>query len=75
MSTAESQATQPDQAWQSPKDQMIAILQGLPADSSVEELLTELSMVKMIKEGVEDYKAGRVISHEEVGERIKKWQS
>lgn len=62
--------------WQSPKDQMIAILQNQPDDSSFDELLTELAMERMIARGRADYDAGRTMSHEEVGEWIKsKWRS
>lgn len=56
------------------KEVLIKAIQGQPEDSSAEEIVRELIMHQMILEGLEDVRAGRTISHEEMGERIKSWQ-
>lgn len=63
-------ASQQD-TWQSPKDQMIAILQNQPDDSSFDELLRELAMARSIERGLQDADAGRVVSNEEAKRRIR----
>ncbi len=56
-----------------PKDHMIQTIQNLPDDSSYEEILREMAVVRMIERGLEDSDAGRTISHEEMGRRIASW--
>ena len=57
------------------KEKMFSILHSLPDDSSYDDLLKELAMARMIDRGLADLKAGRTISHEEVGKRIESWRS
>ncbi|WHZ26177.1 MAG: hypothetical protein OJF51_000972 [Nitrospira sp.] len=40
-----------------------------------DELLRELAFARMIDRGLADSDAGKIISHEEMGRRIKTWQS
>lgn len=56
------------------KEVLTKAIQAQPDDSSAEEIVRELIMHQMILEGLEDVRAGRTISHEEMGERIKSWQ-
>ena len=56
------------------KEVLIKAIQAQPDDSSAEEIVRELIMHQMVLEGLEDVRAGRTISHEEMGERIKLWQ-
>ena len=56
------------------KEVLIKAIQAQPDDSSAEEIVRELIMHQMVLEGLEDVRAGRTISHEEMGERIKSWQ-
>lgn len=56
-----------------PKEHMIRTIQGLPDDSSYDEILRELAFARMIDRGLEDSEAGRTISHEEMGRRIASW--
>ncbi len=58
----------------SAKEQIAKILQNQPDDSSYGEILRELSFARMVKRGLADSDAGRTISHEEMGRRIKTWQ-
>ena len=59
----------------SPRQQMISILENQPEDSSYDELLRELEMVRQINLGLKDVDEGRVKSHEEVGQIIQSWQN
>ena len=57
----------------SAKEQIAKILQDQPDDSSYEEILRELALAQMVDRGLADSDAGRTISHEEMGRRIKTW--
>lgn len=59
----------------SAKEQIAKILEDQPDDSSFDELLRELAFARMIDRGLAGSEAGKVISHEEMGRRIKTWQS
>jgi len=56
------------------KERMVEIIDQQPDDSSYEEILRELAFARMIDRGLEDSRAGRTISHEEMGRRISTWQ-
>jgi predicted transcriptional regulator len=58
----------------SAKERIAKILQDQPDDSSYDELLRELAFGRMIDRGLADSDAGKTISHEEMGRRIKTWQ-
>lgn len=58
-----------------PRDMMIALLQDQPADSSYDDLMRQLAMTRMMDRGAADLKAGRTLSHEDVGKRIASWRS
>ncbi len=55
------------------KEIMIKIIQEQPEDSNFDEILRELAFAKMVNQGLADSDAKRVISHKEMGERIKLW--
>jgi hypothetical protein len=59
----------------SPKDRMIEVIQGQPDDSSYDELLRELAIVRMVQRGLDDVEAGRTITHEELLRKIESWQN
>ena len=56
------------------KDIMIKIIQEQPEDSNFDEILRELAFTKMVNRGLADSDAGRIISHDEIGKRLKSWQ-
>ena len=58
----------------SPKQQMIAVLQQQPDDSTYDELLRELAFAKSIERGLQDVVAGRTVTNEEVKQRIESWR-
>ena len=59
----------------SAKEQIAKILQDQPDDSSYDEILRELAFARMVEKGLVDSDAGRTISHEEMGRRIKTWRN
>ena len=56
------------------KEKMTAIIQNQPDDSSYDEILKELAFARMVERGLEASRAGRTISNEEMGRRIRSWQ-
>jgi predicted transcriptional regulator len=57
-----------------PKEELKVLLENQPEDSSSEELIRELAFHVMVQRGLADSDAGRTISHEEMGRRIRSWQ-
>ena len=51
------------------------IIQSLPDDASYDEILKELAFAKMIEQGLDDSENNRVISNEEMEQKILEWQS
>jgi len=56
------------------KERMVEIVQEQPDDSTYEEILRELAFARMVDRGLEDSRAGRTISHEDMERRIRTWQ-
>ena len=56
------------------KEKMTQIIKAQPEDSTYEEILRELAFELMVERGLQDSRANRVISNEEMGNRIRKWQ-
>jgi len=50
------------------------IIQSLPDDSSYNEILKELAFAKMIEQGLDDSENNRIISNEEMEQKILQWQ-
>jgi predicted transcriptional regulator len=57
------------------KDELVRIIQDQPDDSSYDEILRELALRRMIERGLADSDAGRTITHEEMGRRIRSWRA
>lgn len=57
-----------------PKEELQVLIESQPEDSSSEEIVRELAFHVMVQRGLTDSDAGRVISHEEMGRRIRSWQ-
>lgn len=58
----------------SAKQDVLAIVEQQPDDSSYDEILRELLWQRMVLRGLADSLAGRTISHEEMGRRIRTWR-
>jgi predicted transcriptional regulator len=56
------------------KDTVRELLDRLPDDCSLEDILYHLYVVQAVNRGLADAEAGRTLSHEEVRERLRrKW--
>lgn len=57
------------------KDTVRALLDRLPDDCSLDDVLYHLYVVRAVERGIADGEAGRVIPHEQVAEDLRrKWQ-
>jgi len=56
------------------KERMTDVILEQPEDSSYEEILRELAFEQMIERGLKDSRESKVISSEEMSNRIKAWQ-
>jgi predicted transcriptional regulator len=56
------------------KEKMHDIIDHQPDDSSFDEILHELLFARMVERGKNDHSNGRVLSNEEVKNRMDKWQ-
>jgi hypothetical protein len=53
---------------------MQQIIQSQPEDSTYEEILRELAVARMVERGLDDMRAKRVISNDDMEHRIRTWQ-
>ncbi|MBF0560246.1 MAG: hypothetical protein HQL08_15865 [Nitrospirae bacterium] len=56
------------------KEKIREVIDAQPDDASYDEIIRELAFGQMVERGLEDSRAGRVISNEEMQRRIKAWQ-
>lgn len=56
------------------KEKMKDLIEDQPDDATYEEILKELAFANMVERGLADAREGRVISNEEMGQRIRSWQ-
>jgi hypothetical protein len=56
------------------KDEIARLVQAQPADSSREEIVRELAFHVMVERGLEDSDARRVLSNEDMAQRIRQWR-
>ena len=57
----------------STKEQLRELIERLPDDCTVENVQYHLYVQQKVERGLEDVRAGRVLSHEEVERRMAKW--
>jgi len=56
------------------KEIMTKVIQEQPDDTSYEEIVRELVFERMIERGLDDSRKDRVVSNEEMEQRIHSWQ-
>ena len=56
------------------KEELKALLDAQPEDSSPEELVRELAFHVMVQRGLEDSDAGRTVSNQEMSHRFRSWR-
>ena len=57
------------------KEYLTKLIQNQPEDSSETDIVRELAFDVMVRRGIADADAKRTISNEEMGRRIRSWQS
>ena len=57
------------------KEHLTKLIQSQPDDSSEDDIVRELAFDVMVRRGLADADAKRTISNEEMGRRIRSWQS
>lgn len=55
------------------KEATIEVIKKMPETASAEEIMEKVNFINQVLEGIEDSKAGRTISTEELLQRIEKW--
>ncbi len=58
---------------QTVKEEVRHILEKLPDNCTLEDVQYHLFVLQKIENGLEDLKEGRVVSHEDVEKKMKKW--
>jgi len=56
------------------KQQVRAVIEALPDDATYEEIVRELAFRRMVDRGLADSRRGRVVSHEQVAQRVRQWR-
>jgi predicted transcriptional regulator len=57
------------------KQNAIQVIGALPEDANYEAVTEELAILAALDEGEEDIHAGRIVSHDEVKNRLASWIS
>jgi len=55
------------------KEETIQLIEQMPDDCTVEDILYELYLKQKVDKGLQDIREGRVVEHEEVRQRIARW--
>ena len=56
------------------KEELTRLIQKQPDDSSSEDIVRELAFHVMVQRGLADSDAGRAVSNDEMGRRIRSWR-
>jgi predicted transcriptional regulator len=56
-----------------PKQEVERLLRELPESSTLEDIQYHLYVLEKIRRGQADVDAGRVVSHEQAKERLRRW--
>ena len=55
------------------KQTVIEMIERLPDDASVEDIMAELFFRRKVEEGLQEVDAGKGVDHEEAKRRLGKW--
>jgi predicted transcriptional regulator len=55
------------------KETVIQLIEKMPDDCTVEDILSELYLKQKVDKGLQDIEEGRVVRHEDVKQRMFKW--
>jgi predicted transcriptional regulator len=57
----------------SPKQAALKMIEQMPADASLEDIMYELYFRQRVDRGLQELDAGETVSHEEVKQSLVKW--
>jgi predicted transcriptional regulator len=55
------------------KEETIQLIERMPDDCTVEDILYELYLKQKVDKGLQDIREGRVVKHQEAKQRISRW--
>jgi predicted transcriptional regulator len=55
------------------KEKVIKMIQALPDDITISDIMAELYFRKNVDEGLKELDEGKAVSHEEAKKRLNKW--
>ncbi len=55
------------------KEEVIKMIQNMPQDTSIEDIMAELYFRYQVDEGLRQLDEGKGIPHEEIEKRMEKW--
>ena len=58
----------------SPKEEAIRLIEKLPEDYSMDEIMAELYFRQQVEQGLRDVEEGRVHSHEQIKNMVLQWR-
>ncbi len=56
------------------KQAILQLIEQQPDDASYEQIMRELAFAHMVDRGLADAREGRVVSNEQMGNRIRLWR-
>lgn len=56
------------------KEEAIHIIEKLPADYSMDEIMAELYFKQQVEQGLRDTEEGRIYSHEQIKNMVYEWR-
>jgi predicted transcriptional regulator len=57
------------------KEETIQLIEKMPDDCTVEDILYELYLKQKVDKGLQDIREGRVVEHEDVKQRVAGWST
>ena len=55
------------------KERLIQVINGMPEEISIEDVIEELVLLSKIEQGLYDVEMGRVLNDSVVAEKMEKW--
>ena len=55
------------------KERLIQVINGMPEEINIEEVIEELVFISKIEQGLYDVESGRILNDSVVAEKMEKW--
>ncbi|MEK7718539.1 MAG: hypothetical protein AAB347_02845 [Bacteroidota bacterium] len=55
------------------KERLIQVINGMPEEINIEEVIEELVFISKIEQGLYDVESGRILTDSVVAEKMEKW--